>query len=229
LGVVVPLTSVRVLVQTGGKCYKLARIDWWKKDASLYVTPYMPAGGGIAYAGLMRVPEPGERYDVDFTAQLRGQNPKLSLHESGQTHGYLDVDRTPAVKGSPLFNPLGGHIATMVSANVTNQPTVDTPRPAPDTDVLLQLEDGQVAANVALVIYATEEAARNAGASFGFKLSRPSLPQPLVVAVRGRVPEMDGQEGGVLCFGGWGPGNVLAPSAVYVLTAPRDGSQGPGE
>ena len=219
------LSKLRLLAEVEGKFYKLARLGWAANDASIYVLPYLPEEDAVAYAGLMKVPAPGESGTFDMSRQLKGKKlAKLSLHESGRTHGSLDVGDTPPVFGRPLTDPLCGHIATIFTTDVTGQPTVETPRGAPDLDVVFRpsIVDS-VAINLALVIHASDEAAKTNGAKCWLTLNRPTISRPLVVGVHGRIPDLPPGDG-VVVFGGWGPGNDPRPlTGVYVTTDAEPG------
>jgi hypothetical protein len=225
----VSLGKLRLLAEVNGTFYKVARIGWAANDASIYVLPYLPARDAVAYAGLMKVPAPGESGTFDMSRQLRGtRQPKLSLHESGRTHGSLDVGDTPPVFGRPLTDPLCGHVATIFTTDVTGQPTVETPRGGPDLDVVFRPSIADSAAvNLALVIHASDDAAKANGAKCWLTLNRLTISRPLVVGVHGRVPSLPAVKG-VVAFGGWGPGNDPRPlTGVYVTTARRQAADGP--
>jgi hypothetical protein len=119
-----------------------------------------------------------------------------------------------------LTDPLCGHVATIFTTDVTGQPTVETPRGAPDLDVVFRPSiAGSAAVNLAIVIHASAAAAEANGAKCWLTLNRPTISRPLVVGVHDRIPDLPPVKG-VVAFGGWGPGNDPRPlTGVYVTTA----------
>jgi hypothetical protein len=134
----VPVESLRLLVDVNGSYFKLATLTWTSNDASVYILPYVPESG-VAYAGTMMIPGPGGTNKMNFTRQLRGTNPKMSLHESGRCNVVIQADGAIPISlfGRPLIGSGDGHVASICSFDVTRQPTVEALRSIPKPDGIL--------------------------------------------------------------------------------------------
>src|ERR1019366_4162553 len=145
--------KLRLLLSADGTFFKLARITWSAGDASVYVLPYVPPGG-IAYAGVMKIPSPGGTSQTQIQRQFQGDNPKLSFHEHGRNHASVSGGSTSPIWGRGLLDGADGHFATITSFDVRGLPTVEAPRKSrSELDVvLLPSVVGSYAVNIALYV-----------------------------------------------------------------------------
>jgi hypothetical protein len=216
--------GLRLLLSADGTFFKVARIAWSASDASVYVLPYVPPGG-IAYAGVMKIPGPGGTSQTQVHRQFQGDNPKLSFHEHGRNHASVSGGATSPIWGRGLLSDADGHFATVTSFDVRGLPTVEAPRKSgSELDVVLLPSVAEsYAVNVALYVCLTEEDAARLGKMW-LTLQREGRPRPLYVAIGVRIPDppTEAAEGGVVAFGGFGPGDDARPqTGVYVATAPQ--------
>ena len=210
----VPLRGVRLCLRDHqGVIRKVARLDWSDQDTSLYITSYCPPGGRT-FAGRFKLSSGVPSTTWDFTGQLEAGEtmPKMSLHESGQTKTELGGKKSRFVIGQPLFDAVGGHVATIKTFNAGTLPILEKKAKGGASDIIAE-GDGAPYTSVRfpISVHITESGAFMC--KFPITFRRPHLASPLYVGIDvvGEFePHNDGD--GVVVIGGWGP--ALLPSEV---------------
>jgi hypothetical protein len=218
----VDLNGLRIVAEDEGLFYSIARIQWSKTDASLYVMPYVPADG-TSFAGTMKIPDHEQGSSTfDFSRGIEGGSPKMSLHEFGRCHASVGGISTSPVWGRKLLDPSGGHIATIECVSHEGLPTVASPAGLPAPDLVVSSEGAEWhGVRIPILVYLKEsDASRH---PFRLTMKRPFKPT-LYVALHPYLSVVDPatSDGGVLVYAGWGPGPLDRPSTgVYVTTHTR--------
>lgn len=217
----VTINGLRLIAEHEGTFYKIARIQWSNKDASLYVLPYMPSGG-TAFAGVMKIPDQEQGASTfNFARGVEGAKPKMSLHEFGQCRASVGDQSIAQVWGRKLHDQGGGHIGTIECCSFEGLPTIDPPKGPPEPDLVVDSEGAEWhGVRIPILVYLAEsDAARH---PFYVSTKRPYKPT-LFVAVHVYPSKVDPTtaERGVLVYAGWGPGAIDRPTTgVYVITHP---------
>jgi hypothetical protein len=199
--------------------YKVAKVTWTSKDASLYVIPYpdnRPGYLGVA-KGLLTSPS----FDAGAIGRA-GVRPRISIHESGVVHGQVADYRTEQLVGPPLNDPAGGHIATISCFDPVGLPSVQTLRGGREPDVvLIDPESKGGAIHIVLYVALSDRQLAKYPGQLRLALERPTLRQPLLFRFRVRGAEQEGT-GGVAVMSGWGPGPADrdVDELVFAVTTP---------
>lgn len=198
---------------------------WNNSDSSLYIEPYAPTGGA-GYVGLIPAVPPDSEIQVNFTEQGSGDHPYVSLHERGEVHATCRSPRyrTEPVAGVPLFDPRGGHIATISCFDATGLPRLaGRPSEGPDTvDLVLQQRDPTMTRLHAVIYVANQFEEFPVEVQARVTMRRETLKEPLHfgVRLRGEPTGDDSDAQGVTVVAGWGPraDSALDQPLIYALT-----------
>jgi hypothetical protein len=214
--------SLRFIIGRQGTLFKVAQLSFGKNDQSIYITPYVPAGG-TGYVGQMKIPAPGQSGTWDYSRQASGTPVRVTLHESGRCHATAGGSSTPPVFGRPLQHDSRAHVATIVCFDLTGLPTIRQPRGGSTPDVLLLATDAEwTSLHIPLYVCPDPQSAAVAWMKMSVTMTRDNS-TPLILGIGGRTgPESaEGLGSGVLVLAGWGPGNDDRPlTGIYGVTSP---------
>lgn len=202
------LRELRLLGNRKGALLRFCKLIFSQTDASIYLIPY--AAKRRFFCGSQSMPEKEITKQFDYTDGVdTDREPKLSLHESGQTHVLAAGSRVGPLYASPLENLKGQHVATVCFDQFDGlAPFTGTVSEAgTEQDRALVIEDGVESGRLAVFINAEEPAFQCGPCWITLTLRRPTLKKPLYVGVRAisqaRIAEQ--HRSGVTVIAGWNP------------------------
>src|ERR1700732_3942720 len=202
------LRELRLLGRRNGALLRFCKLIFSKADASIYLIPY--AAKRRFFCGSQSMPEKEITQNFDYTDGIGTDGePKLSLHESGQTHVMAAGSRVGPLYASPMRNLRGQHVATVCFDQFDGLAPFTGIRSevGAEQDRAIMIEDGAESARLALFINAEEPVFRSGPCWITFELRRATLKNPLYIGVRAisqaRIAEQ--HRAGITVIAGWNP------------------------
>jgi hypothetical protein len=213
------LRELRLLAQRRGSLFRLCKLMFTKRDASIYVVPY--ARAQRYFSGSSEIAEHEVSSFLNAAEGIESdREPKLSIHESGQVHVHAAGARAGVVQSLPLAGFRGEHLATVCFDKFDGLPPYVGPvrTAGPEREFVFVVPDDVPSGRLAMYANAAEPKFARGQCLMTFTLVRPTLARPLFIGLhpisQAALGEPD--RSGVTVIAGWDPATNATEALRYV-------------
>jgi len=202
------IREIKILIQLQDSIRKLCKIAFSDSDASIYIFPY--AKEKKYFYGQKSMPAKEESFSFNYSDDIfKEQTPKLSIHETGQVHVYVET-----AKAGPLFIPrlealTGNHIATITPDSFESLPifTERIHETGPEIDHVIPTASRAVSGRLAVYVNGREPKFDARQCRITITLKRKTLVRPLYIGLNPIGQPLLGvdMQKGVTAIAGWNP------------------------
>lgn len=213
------IREVRILIQWRNSLRKLCKIAFSDSDASLYLFPY--AIEGKYHYGSKIMPSKEASLSFDFAEDIfQEQTPKLSIHESGQVHVYVGIEKAGPLFIPPLANLTGQHIASVSPDAFESLPifTKKLRQIGAEIDQIIPAVDEAVSGRLAIYVNGNQPTFDVQDCGLIFTLTRSTIARPLYFGVKpiGQPKIGVDVQKGVTIIAGWNPLKPMAEDVDFL-------------